>query len=338
MKKRNKALVLFSGGLDSILAARLLQEQGIEVIGINFSSHFFSKKNAIHFAKQLKIKLENIDLTKGKNFNQYLKIIEKPQQGYGSAINPCIDCKIFMLKKAKTLMRKHKADFIATGAVLNERPMSQTKKSLLLIEKESGLKGKLLRPLSAGLLLETIAEKKGIIDRNKLLNISGRQRKPQIQLAKKYKLEYPSPAGGCLLCEKAFAEKLRDLFKHKKKIKSSDVKLLKYGRHFRLGQSKIVVGRNESENKMLLKLKNKSDYFFEVPGIGSPITILQGKTGIKIAAALTARYSDSKSDSVNVHYGKAKLNKVIKVLKLEEDKINKIKKIRINPAPKGAVF
>jgi len=323
-KRKNKALILFSGGLDSILAARLLQEQGISITGINFSSPFFSNKNAVRFAKQLKIKLENIDLTKEKDFNQYLKIIKKPRFGCGSGVNPCIDCKIFMLKKAKSLMKRFKADFIATGAVLNERPMSQTKKSLLLIGKESGLKGKLLRPLSARLLSETIAEKKGIVNRDKLLNISGRSRKPQMQLAKKYRLEYPSPAGGCLLCENAFAAKLRDLFDNKKNIKSRDVEILKYGRHFRFGQSKIVVGRNESENKILLKLKNKSDYFFEVPKVGSPITILQGKE-IKIAAALTARYSDSTFKKVKVNYGQNRLNKLIEVAKLNEESINKIR-------------
>ncbi len=218
-------------------------------------------------------------------------------------------------------MKKSGAKFIFTGEVLNQRPMSQYKKALDIIEKESGLKGLILRPLSAKLLPETIPEKKGWINRDKLLAIKGRSRKEQISLANKFNLNYPCPAGGCLLTEKEFAKKIRDLFKHKKKINSDDMKLLKLGRHFRL-KDKIIVGRNERENKMLLKLKGKS-IVFEVPDIGSPTTLLQGKSkkAIKVAAQLTAFYSDNKDKKVRVNYN----GKSIVVNQINKEEVEKLR-------------
>jgi tRNA U34 2-thiouridine synthase MnmA/TrmU len=316
-----KALGLFSGGLDSILAAKLIQEQGIKVELVNFTTPFFPSKNAIEMAKQLKLPLKEIDTTK-----DYLKMLRKPKHGYGSEMNPCIDCKIFMFKKAKKYAKKINAKFIFTGEVLGERPMSQNKNSLELIEKEAKLKGKLLRPLSAKLLPITEAEKKWV-DRNKLLDISGRGRKKQMKLAKKFKIKYPSPSGGCLLTYKEFAKKIRDLLYHNKRITRNDLELLKIGRHFRFKSNKIIVGRNEKENKKLLELKQETDYIFEVPDIGSPITVLQGKKTretIKKAAQLTARYSDAK-EKVKVKYGK-KLKRTLIVINIKE---NEIKSLRI---------
>src|SRR3989304_5913858 len=170
------------------------------------------------------------------------------------------------------------------------------------IEEEAGLKGRILRPLSARLLPETEAEKKGLVDRAKLLKIRGRSRKPQIKLAAEFNIkDYPCPAGGCLLTDKEFANKLRDLFGHRKRCSLADVLLLKVGRHFRFGENKIIVGRNEAENKILLAKKTRNDFSFEVPDIAGPITILQGsktKRAVKLAAALTAFYSDAKTQSV----------------------------------------
>jgi tRNA U34 2-thiouridine synthase MnmA/TrmU len=223
-------------------------------------------------------------------------------------MNPCIDCRIFILKKAKEYAEKIGAKFIFTGEVLNERPMSQHEGALRIIEKEAGLKGKILRPLSAKLLPETEAEKKAWVDRTKLLEINGRSRKPQIKLAKEFGIaDYPCPAGGCLLTEKDFANKVRDFFKHNKKATVKDMEMLKSGRHFRIDEGKIIVGRNETENNALEKLRKKTDYVFEVKDIGSPITILCGKKtkkSIRIAAELTARYSDAEDGEVNVSYGK----------------------------------
>lgn len=246
-----------------------------------------------------------------------MKMIREPEHGYGKNMNPCIDCRIFILKKAKKIAEEIAADFIFTGEVLDERPMSQHFNALKLVEEESGLKGKILRPLSAKLLPETVIEKKGLVDRKKLLGIRGRSRKPQLKLADEFNIKFfPSPAGGCLLTCKEYADKLRDLFKHKKRCSMADAALLSVGRHFRLGKNKIIVGRNEAENNVLKVKKARNDYYFEVPDTGSPITILQGvktKKAVRTAAALTAFYSDAKSAEVTVNFGRESLSKCITV-------------------------
>lgn len=326
-KQKVKAIVLLSGGLDSILAVKLLQKQSIEIIALNFISPFFSGKNAKEAAKQLKVKLITIDLGQGKNFYEYLNVINNPKHGYGSAINPCIDCHIFMLRKAKELMQKLKARFIATGEVLGERPMSQHANALKLIAKESGLQGKLLRPLSAKLLEETEVEKQGLVNRNKLLEIQGRSRQKQLELAKKWKLKFPTPGGGCILCEQEFAKKLKDLLKYKKKIQARDIELLKVGRHFRVGANKIIVGRNEKENAIIQSLAD-NNFIFEVKDIPSPITLLEGKATqkvIEIAASLTVSYSDTKGHEAIVNYGEGKLNKSLKTKSLNQEEIEKLR-------------
>jgi tRNA U34 2-thiouridine synthase MnmA/TrmU len=219
------------------------------------------------------------------------------------------------VKKAKKYAKEIGASFIFTGEVLDERPMSQHSKAMKIIEEEAGLKGKILRPLSAKCLPETVIEKKGLVNREKLLDICGRSRKPQIKLAEEFNIkDYPWPAGGCLLTYREYANKLRDLFKHKKRCSMADVFLLKVGRHFRFGENKIIVGRNEAENKILTAKRARNDYYFEVPDIGSPITILQGaktKNAIRAAAALTAFYSDAKSGKVTVNFGRESLDKSI---------------------------
>jgi len=323
-----KALGLLSGGLDSTLAVKLMLEQGIDVVAINFTSPFClcgrGGCGVVEVAKRFNIPLKMV-----KKSEDYLKLIRKPKHGYGKNMNPCIDCRIYTLKKAKNYAKKIGAKFIFTGEVLDERPMSQHMKALRIIEKESGLEGKILRPLSAKLLPETEAEKKGWVNREKLLDIRGRCRKRQIQLAKDWRInDYPCPSGGCLLTYKEFADKVRDLFKHKKRVKIKDILLLKIGRHFRSSKNKIIVGRNEDENKQLLKLKNVSDYYFEVPGYGSPITLLQGpktKVAIEKAAALTARYSDSKEKKTMVRFGKKRLENSIKIPALDDKEIKKLR-------------
>jgi tRNA U34 2-thiouridine synthase MnmA/TrmU len=316
-----KALCLFSGGLDSILAVKLIQIQGIEVRLINFTTPFFPPKNARKMAKQLKLKLKEVDVTK-----DYLKVLRNPKHGYGSFLNPCIDCKIFMLRKAKEYGKKIGAKFIFTGEVLGERPMSQNKNALALIEREAGLKKKLLRPLSAQLMPITEAERKWI-DRNELLDIKGRRRERQIELAKKFSIkDYPTPSGGCLLTNNEYATKAKDLIINNKKISVNDIKLLKIGRHFRYGKNKIIVGRNKNDNKELIKLKNSSDYMFEVLNAGSPITLLQGpktKESIELAAKLTVYYSDSKGKSL-LRYGR-KLSKKMITTNIKNEEINKLR-------------
>jgi tRNA-specific 2-thiouridylase len=310
-----KALALFSGGLDSILAAKLILSQGIDVVAVNFVSPFCvcEKGSGVSkAAKHLGVPLKFVDVG-----DEYLKIVRKPMHGYGKNMNPCIDCRIFLLRKAKKIAKEIGAAFIFTGEVLGERPMSQHFKAMKIIEEEAGLKGEILRPLSARLLPETVMEKEGLVDREKLLGIRGRSRKPQIKLAEEFNIrDYPGPAGGCLLTCRDYANKLRDLFQHKKRCSIADVSLLKVGRHFRFGESKIIVGRNEEENKILTAKKMANDYYFEVPDIGSPITVLQGvktKSAIRTAAALTAFYSDAESNKVKVNFGRESLNKSISV-------------------------
>src|SRR3990170_6039316 len=313
---RIKALALLSGGLDSILATKLVLEQGIDVVAFNVTSPFcLCKKGgcgAVEAAKQLGVELKVV-----YSGLEYLKMVRKPKHSYGRNMNPCIDCRIFLLKKAKKIAKELGASFIFTGEVLDERPMSQHYPALKIIEGEAGLKGRILRPLSARLLPETEAERKGLVDRAKLLKIRGRSRKPQIKLAAEFNIkDYPCPAGGCLLTDKEFAKKLRDLFEHKKRINLEDVLLLKVGRHFRFGENKIIVGRNEAENKVLLAKKGKSDFSFEVPDIAGPTTLLQGrkiKKAVEVAAALTAFYSDAKTEAVNVNFGREKLDNSVTV-------------------------
>ena len=313
---RVKALAMFSGGLDSILATKLLLAQDIAVEAINFSGFFCSCKQegsaAVNAAKTLGVPLKVVCVG-----NEYLRMVRNPKHGYGRHMNPCVDCKIFMIKQAKKYAEEIGASFIFTGEVLDERPMSQHLKALNIIAEESGLKGRLLRPLSAKLLPETMAEKKGLVDRAKLMAIRGRSRKPQLRLAEEFRVKtFPSPAGGCLLTEKEFANRLRDLFKHKKRCSITDVALLKIGRHFRLGRSKIIVGRNETENKSLIAEKANNDFYFEVPKISGPITVLQGlktKKAIAMAAALTAFYSDAKDSAVTVNFGREKLDQSLTV-------------------------
>ncbi len=320
--KKVKALGLFSGGLDSLLASLLLKEQGIKVFWINFVSPFFNNyEKCKKFSKIFKIPLKKVDLTK-----KFLKMIINPKYGYGSAMNPCMDCHILMLKEAKKYAKKIKADFIFTGEVLGERPFTQNKKQLEIIEKEAGLERKVLRPLSAKLLPITEAEEKGLVDREKLYAIKGRRRKMQIELAKNFGLkEYPTPGGGCILTQKEFASKLSDLITFNKKITKEDIELLKIGRHFRFGENKIIVGRNEKENKILEKNKGIK---LKVPNFGSPITLLRGKfnkEALIIAARLTARYSDCKKENVLVEWKHKKKKGKLIVNPISEEEKEKIR-------------
>lgn len=299
-----KALALLSGGLDSTLAVKLILEQGIEVEALNFVSPFcVCNRKGRCYSAEVATKF-NIPLRTVAKGEEYLEIVRHPKYGYGSGMNPCIDCRIFMLKKAKEYAEKIGAKFIFTGEVLGQRPMSQHKRALKLIEKEAGLEGKVLRPLSAKLLPETEAERMGWVDRERLLDISGRSRKTQFKLAEELGItDYPCPAGGCLLTQKEFAEKVRELFRHKEKVTTRDVSLLKIGRHFWHDGSHIIVGRNEAENKRLLELKNNQDYVLEVLDYPGPITILEGagdREAIEFAARLTAKYSDAKTNKVLV--------------------------------------
>ena len=302
MSEKIKAISLVSGGLDSLLATKVMLEQGIDVVAVNFLGPFClcnrgsgCRHEAKHLSDTLGIELKLISA-----FEEYMEIVKHPKFGYGSNLNPCIDCRILMLNKTKEFMKEIGASFIVTGEVLGQRPMSQHRQALKLIEKESGLEGLILRPLSAQLLDETIPEKKGWVSREMLLDIDGRSRKPQMALAKKFGLnDYPCPAGGCLLTDSGFSRRMKDLLEHSDGavFKINDIEILKIGRHFRLGpENKLIVGRNEQENKRLLDLAIGTDYIFEPVGINGPIAIGRGKFSsadvFGLASQIVSRYCD----------------------------------------------
>jgi len=265
-----KSILLFSGGLDSILAAKILEKNDIKVLAITFDSPFFSINNAKIWSKKLGLDLKIINFS-----NEIISLIKNPPSGFGKNLNPCIDCHASMIKKAGEIMEKENFDFISTGEVVGERPFSQTRQSLERVEKNSEYVGKVLRPLSAKLLPETEAEK--FITRDKLYDISGRGREKQFSLAKEFGIkDYPGPGGGCLLTEEGFCNKLNNLMQKKVNFDENDLALLKIGRHFYLGkESQLILGRNKEENKDLKTKTQKGDLFFDSKALAMPCAILR---------------------------------------------------------------
>lgn len=334
-----KALALLSGGLDSTLAVRIILEQGIEVEGINFVTIFCnctSKKMGCSAGKQaakiLGIKLKVINTTK-----EFLEIVKNPKHGYGKNMNPCIDCRIYMLKLAKNYMEECGASFLITGEVLGERPMSQRRVALQIIERESGLEGLILRPLSAQLLPPTIPEKEGWVDRSRLLAFQGRSRRPQIELATQLGIkDYPCPAGGCLLTDPGFALRIKDLLRFKPDFDINDVHLLKFGRHLRLSPIlKAVVGRNESENKQILTFAQENDILFRLVDFPGPLTLLRGMSNqkeIELTAAITAYYSKARKEKmVRISFWRYPSQKE-EILSISPVSVEVIKNFQINPS------
>jgi len=304
-----KAVALLSGGLDSNLAVRMMQEQGIEVEAIAVKTPFCDfdcGKGCGHRVKEVAVDL-GIKLKTVYFGEEYLKMLKDPKYGYGSGMNPCIDCRGMMYNAAKEHMEKIGADFIITGEVLGQRPMSQNGNALKIIENETQTNGKIVRPLSFRHLPVTDAEVQGLVKREKLGDIKGRSRKGQLQLAKKYDIaDPPNAAGGCLLTDPAFSKRVRDLYDHSKDTPPdmNDVELLKIGRHFRLSDNtKLIVGRNKMENEILESLKLEDDIIIEVSNHVGPTCLLrtkkQSQKEIEIAASTALRYSDSPKDELS---------------------------------------
>lgn len=302
------AISLLSGGLDSILATRVILDQGVEVEAVNFVSVFCTctPKTSSCSAAASAVKQLGVGLKTMNTSSEFFEIVKNPKHGYGRNINPCIDCRILMFRKASEYMREVGASFLVTGEVLGERPMSQRRDAMQLIEKESGLEGLIVRPLSAALLEPSIPEKEGWIDRTKLLSIKGKSRKPQIELAKSYGInDYPCPAGGCLLTDAGFAARMRDLMQYTPDFCVNDVQLLRTGRHFRLSRTaKAVVGRDEKENERILALSTAEDSLLEAIDFMGPLTLVRGvetDKDLNLAAAITARYGKGRAlDRVRV--------------------------------------
>lgn len=305
----NKAIALYSGGLDSLLSILIVKSQGFDVIALRFLTGFLSplKERDIIYAKKFGFEIREIDIRE-----KFIKILKNPKYGYGKNLNPCIDCKILMLKEAKKKLVEFNASFVITGEVLSQRPMSQKREFLTLIEKEANLQGLILRPLSAKLLHPTKPEAEGIINRDFLYDIWGRTRKPQIALAKKFGIEIiPQPAAGCLLTDPSFCKKVNDLIKHNE-LTVENIEMLKLGRHFRLSEKcKAIVGRYEKENEILLN-KYKGAFIYPVDKKG-PVIFLSGifsQDEISIAGEICAYYS--------------KRNNLEVVIKINEEETRKV--------------
>jgi len=293
----SRALGLLSGGLDSTLAAMTLKRQGIDVACIAFVTPFFGAGKAKKAAAALGIPLlvEEIGPL-------HLEMVKNPRYGYGRNLNPCIDCHAMMFRLAGEIMRREHYDFLFSGEVLGQRPMSQNLTALKTVAKYSGLGESILRPLSAKLLPVTPMEEAGLVDRERLLDIQGRSRKRQEALAREWGLEsYPSSGGGCLLTEKSFTGKLRDLISHNPEATVADVELLKFGRQFRLTeQAKLVVGRNEEDNRALEELCHPEDIQLRAQGFSGPLGLLQGMVGpedLEVAAAIVASYGKGREET-----------------------------------------
>jgi len=273
MKKQIKALLLFSGGLDSLLALKVAESLNISVTLLIFKSYFFDEKIALKAIKENKLKNPYLIIDFSK---KHFQIVKQPKFGYGKNMNPCIDCHLLMLKEAKKIKEKEGYDLILTGEVLNERPMSQNMSVLNLLEKESGLEGYLLRPLSALSLKPTILEKEGAINRKQLLNIKGRSRKVQLNLVQKFNLNgFLFQPAACLLTDPQFSLKLKDLLNISDKADENDINLLKIGRHFIVQKTKIILGRNQKENEELKKFRKEKDVLIEMENYPGPTALIR---------------------------------------------------------------
>ena len=320
---KRKALALLSGGLDSTLAVKMMLDMGIDVEALNFTSPFCTctgknsgcKSEAVRVAQEFNIPIKVIH--KGLD---YLEIVRNPQHGYGKGVNPCVDCRIYLLRKAKEYMAECGADFIITGEVLGQRPMSQRRDSLRVIERESGLEGLLLRPLSAQHFDATIPEKEGWVDREKLLAIKGRSRKDLFELAEELDVKnYPCPAGGCLLTELSFVPKMRDVFDHSDELNLRDFRLLKIGRHLRIGErTKVIIGRDESDNNLLETARQEGETAITWMDGNTPVGVICGRQApeyLQLATQLLLRYTKAETGaSCRIHVRQNGTEQVITVV------------------------
>jgi tRNA U34 2-thiouridine synthase MnmA/TrmU len=292
-------IALLSGGLDSILAVHLMLDQGVRVTALQFMTHFgcdggmggscSHDQSSLARRSGFEIKLCHLG-------QDYIDMVRNPAHGYGSNMNPCIDCRMLMLNWAKDYMRMAGALFLVTGEVLDQRPMSQRRHSFKEIDRLTGLEGLVLRPLSARLLDPTVPERNGWVDRARLGNLSGRSRKPQLEMAKRFNItEIPQPAGGCLLTDPGYSVRLRDLFQHVPHVTPTDLNLLRVGRRFRLSLDCLaIVGRDHEENLALQSLAEPGDVLIDMDGHLGPLTLLRGRArpeDVALAGGLTAAYS-----------------------------------------------
>ena len=302
-EKKKKVVALLSGGLDSQLAIKMMQEQGFDVSAVAIKTPFCDFDCGRGCGFEIRERADDLDVNLKTVYlgDEYIEMLKHPKHGIGAGFNPCIDCRSMMFDAAKKHMEEIDAEFIISGEVLGQRPMSQHAPALKTIEKESNLVGKIVRPLSAALLPETDPEKDGLIKRENLGMIRGRTRRNQLDMAKKYGIENPPNAGGgCLLTEPHFGIKAKDLFSHTENPTINDIDLLKIGRHFRLDKkTKFIVGRNKDENEMIKAIALPGDILLEAKDFVGPVSILRGsnaKEYLEFASSITLRYSDAPND------------------------------------------
>ncbi len=302
--EKKKVVALLSGGLDSQLAVKMMQKQGFEVSAVAIKTPFcdFDCGRGCGFEIRERADALNVNLKTVYLGDEYIEMLKNPKYGFGAGMNPCIDCRSMMFKAAKKHMEEIGAEFIISGEVLGQRPMSQHGPALRTIEKESGLEGFIVRPLSAALLPKTIPEENGLIKREDLGKIRGRTRRAQLDMAKEFGIENPPNAGGgCLLTDPAFGLRAKDLFSHTETPTVNDIDLLKIGRHFRLDEkTKLIVGRNKDENDVIKALALPNDLLFSAKDHMGPVSMLRGENlenHKQLCAAVTLRYSDAPKES-----------------------------------------
>jgi tRNA U34 2-thiouridine synthase MnmA/TrmU len=295
-----KALCVFSGGLDSMLAAALIRSEGVDALALFFETPFFQSERARKSAASMDLPIRVVDITE-----RHIQVVKNPAHGYGENMNPCIDCHALMVRVAGEMMSAEDASFVVTGEVLGQRPMSQNKRSLEIVAQESGLGRLLVRPLSAKHLAITIPEERGWIRRERLMDIKGRSRKQQIQLAETLGItDYPMSAGGCLLTDEVFSRRLRDLISFGHELTHGALELLKVGRHFRVSpHAKLVVGRNREENQAIDHLVSDRDVLLKCLSVPGPTAAVLGRPSretLELAAAISASYSDARETEVTL--------------------------------------
>lgn len=325
MAKEKSCIALFSGGLDSILAVKHMEKLGYEVKAVFFETPFFESGNAVEAAR-----VNNINLQVVNVFEEYIKMLVAPRYGYGKNMNPCVDCHGFMFRKAGELLKEWGTDFLISGEVLGQRPMSQRKDAMNAVAKLSNVKDLLIRPLSQKLLRDTLPIREGWVDKEDLLDIQGRGRYRQLELAKEFGIrDFQSPAGGCKLTEIKYSARLRDLIKYDQ-LDLSNIRYLRYGRHFRLNEkTKLVVGRSKSDNENISAL-TANEIVLKSVDIHGPLGIIIKKEKpdimeIELAAAIILRYNSNVGNDADVNWGENfSLNNLVHVSKLAKDKVEEL--------------
>jgi tRNA U34 2-thiouridine synthase MnmA/TrmU len=325
-----KCIVMFSGGLDSTIAVHMMRRQGLDVLALNFVLPFYSGLGLAHQAIKDRAAMLGVPLRIEEEGEEYLAMFKTRSFGFGKNVNPCLDCRIHRIGKAAVIMKETGASFIATGEVVGQRPMSQRRDCLDIIDKKTGLRGLILRPLCAKVLKPTIPEEQGWIKREDLLDFSGRGRKGQIAYAKQFSLTYPNPAGGCLLTHSRTAERYTDLAQNDPSFSLNDFKLLAYGRHFRLRPNlRLIMAREDSENDAIAALALPYDRFIVLKDVPGPVGIIRGQADeaqTKTACSIFTKYTKAREQPlVSVEMTRSGETSICEVVPAKEEECERLR-------------